>query len=46
MTAVVAATGWLCGRFSWYQVVHIPRATVRQLAEVAEQARRRPLPAA
>ncbi len=45
-TAVVAATGWLCGRFTWYQVVHIPRVTARQLDDLAGQARRRPLPAA
>jgi hypothetical protein len=23
-TAVVAATGWLCGRFTWAEVVHTP----------------------
>jgi hypothetical protein len=23
-TAVVAATGWLCGRFTWTEVVHLP----------------------
>lgn len=42
-TAVVAATGWLCGRFTWTEVVHTPRATARRLAALAEQARRRPL---
>ena len=41
-TAVVA-TGWLCGRFTWAEVVHLPNATARRLADVAEQARRRPL---
>jgi hypothetical protein len=41
-TAVVAATGWLCGRFTWREVVRLPVATGRRLAEVAEQARRRP----
>lgn len=43
-TAVVAATGWLCGRFTWTEVVHLPHATARRLAGLAEQARRRPLP--
>jgi very-short-patch-repair endonuclease len=42
-TAIVAATGWLCGRFTWTEVVHTPRATARRLADLAEQARRRPL---
>ena len=41
-TAVVAATGWLCGRFTWTEVVHVPRSTARRLAAIAEQARRRP----
>jgi hypothetical protein len=45
-TAVVAAAGWLCGRFSWYEVVHLPIVTARRLGELADQARRRPLPAA
>src|SRR5207244_618096 len=40
-TAVVAATGWLCGRFTWHQVVRVPRATRRTLMDVAAQARRR-----
>ena len=42
-TAVVAATGWLCGRFTWHEVVVIPRTTARRLADIAEQCRRRPL---
>lgn len=42
-TAVVAATGWLCGRFSWTEVVHVPNSTARRLAALADQARRRPL---
>ena len=42
-TAVVAATGWLCGRFTWTEVVHVPRSTARRLAALAEQARRRPV---
>ena len=42
-TAVVAATGWLCGRFTWTEVVHLPNATARRLAGLAEQARRRPV---
>ncbi|MDQ4070115.1 MAG: DUF559 domain-containing protein [Actinomycetota bacterium] len=41
-TAVVAATGWLCGRFTWTEVVRVPTATARRLAALAEQARLRP----
>ena len=41
-TAVVAATGWLCGRFTWTEVVRTPRSTARRLEALAEQARRRP----
>jgi very-short-patch-repair endonuclease len=40
-TAVVAATGWLPGRFTWHEVVHLPRSTGRRLIAVLEQARRR-----
>ena len=43
-TAVVAATGWLCGRFTWTEVVHLPNVTARRLAGLADQARQRPLP--
>lgn len=42
-TAVVAITGWLCGRFTWREVVRLPRTTTRRLAGVVEQARRRPI---
>ncbi len=42
-TAVVAATGWLVGRFTWYEVVHVPRQTALRLAALVDQARRRPL---
>ena len=42
-TAVVAATGWLCGRFTWTEVTCVPRSTARRLAAIAEQARRRPV---
>ena len=41
-TSVVAATGWLCGRFTWHEVVHVSRTTARKLEAVVEQARRRP----
>ena len=41
-TAVVAAMGWLCGRFTWTEVVHHAVPTARRLAAVASQARRRP----
>jgi very-short-patch-repair endonuclease len=44
-TAIVAATGWLCGRFTWREVVRVPAATTRRLADLVDQARRRPLPA-
>ena len=44
-TAIVAATGWLCGRFSWTEVRHNPVPTARRLARIVEQARRRPMPA-
>jgi hypothetical protein len=42
-TAVVATMGWLVGRFTWYEVFHIPHATARRLAALVDQARRRPL---
>jgi very-short-patch-repair endonuclease len=42
-TAIVAATGWLCGRFTWTEVVRLPTTTVRRLAALAHQARRRPM---
>jgi hypothetical protein len=42
-TAVVAATGWLCGRFTWHEVVDLPNTTARRLAGVIGQARNRPL---
>jgi hypothetical protein len=41
-TAVVAATGWLCGRFTWREVTRTPRTTTRRLEGVAGQAARRP----
>ena len=40
-TAVVAATGWLPGRFTWTEVVRLPKTTKRRLAGVAAQARRK-----
>src|SRR5207253_11088582 len=40
-TAVVAATGWLCGRFTWDEVVRTPATTARKLAAVIDQARAR-----
>ena len=42
-TAVVAATGWLPGRFTWAEVVHYPASTRRRLIELVEQCRRRSL---
>jgi hypothetical protein len=44
-TAVVAATGWFCGRFTWTECTTHRVATSRRLAAVAAQARRRPLAA-
>lgn len=41
-TAVVAATGWLPGRFTWREVAHLPATTSRRLAALAQQAGRRP----
>jgi hypothetical protein len=41
-TAVTGATGWLCGRFTWREVVHLPSVTRRGLIEVVEQAKLRP----
>ncbi len=42
-TAVVAATGWLVGRFTWDEIVRHPVATARRLAELLERARLRPI---
>lgn len=42
-TAIVAATGWLCGRFTWREVTRIPVLTGRRLGALADQARQRPL---
>jgi hypothetical protein len=44
-TAVVAATGWLCGRFTWKEVVRHRVVTARRVGALAAQARRRPLSA-
>ena len=40
-TAVVGATGWLPGRFTWTEVRRLPNTTKRRLAAVARQAHRR-----
>jgi hypothetical protein len=40
-TAVVAATGWLPGRFTWAEVARYPRSTTRRLEALAAQARLR-----
>ena len=42
-TAIVAATGWLCGRFTWHEVVDLPFVTARRLTDLVAQARLRPL---
>jgi len=41
-TAVVAATGWLCGRFTWNDLHRRRQQTRRRVAELAAQGRRRP----
>ena len=40
-TNVIAATGWLVGRFTWDEVVRYPNSTARQLRLLLDQARRR-----
>ena len=42
-TAIVAATGWLCGRFTWHEVAYLPNVTARRLQALVDQARARPL---
>lgn len=42
-TAVVAATGWLVGRFTWDEIVRHPVATARRLEELLARAAARPL---
>jgi very-short-patch-repair endonuclease len=42
-TAVVAATGWLCGRVTWREASRSPVATARRLTRLLAQARARPL---
>lgn len=42
-TAVVAATGWLVGRFTWDEIVHHPVATARRLDALLRQAAARPI---
>ena len=41
-TGIVAATGWMCGRFTWTEVVRVPTVTARRMAAITDQARRRP----
>jgi hypothetical protein len=38
--AVVAATGWLPGRFTWHQLTVTPRSAARQFEQLGEQADR------
>ena len=42
-TAVVAATGWLPGRFTWTEVTRLPNNTARRVAALVRRARRRVL---
>jgi hypothetical protein len=39
-TAVAAATGWLCGRFTWTEVTRFPRSTARRLDQLIKRSRR------
>lgn len=41
-TAVTDATGWLCGRFTWYEVVRLRVVTARRLNGLVDQCTRRP----
>jgi hypothetical protein len=45
-TAIVAATGWLCGRFTWTECTTHRIATARRLDALVRQARNRPMAAA
>lgn len=40
-TAVVAATGWLPGRFTWHELVRTPRSSARRMGAIADHARHR-----
>jgi very-short-patch-repair endonuclease len=42
-TAVVAATGWLVGRFTWTEIVRYPIPTARRLDQLLRQAAARPV---
>lgn len=41
-TAIVAATGWLPGRFTYTECTRYPVSTGRRMREIEDQARRRP----
>ena len=43
-TAVVAATGWLVGRYTWTDVVHHPKSTLRSLSRLFDAAQRSRVP--
>jgi very-short-patch-repair endonuclease len=40
-TLIVSLTGWIPGRFTWTEVVHLPTHTARRLAALARQGRGR-----
>lgn len=42
-TNVVAATGWLVGRFTWDEIVRYPASTARQLVKLLERSGARPV---
>jgi hypothetical protein len=41
-TAIVAATGWLPGRFTWAEVTRVPKTTLKRVAELLDRARHHP----
>jgi len=42
-TAVIAATGWFPGRFSYYEMVFLQNVTRRRMGQLLDQALRRPV---
>jgi very-short-patch-repair endonuclease len=42
-TAVISATGWLVGRFTWYEVNYAASTCRRRLLGLLAQANRRPV---
>jgi very-short-patch-repair endonuclease len=40
-TAVIAATGWLVGRYTWTDIVHQPASTLRSISSLLQAATKR-----